>query len=91
MRIEVALSAADGVGEGPFWDEAEQALWWVDIAGRGSRRRASSQRSRRRKIFGLGGAGCLRELIVAVRALPVDTKATRLITEVRKLKPQSCQ
>ena len=38
-----------------------------------------------------GGAGCLRELIVAVRALPVDTKATRLITEVRKLKPQSCQ
>ena len=38
-----------------------------------------------------GGAGRLRELIVAVRALPVDTKATRLITEVRKLKPQSCQ
>ena len=38
MRIEVALSAADGVGEGPFWDEAEQALWWVDIAGRSVQR-----------------------------------------------------
>ena len=29
---------ADGVGEGPFWDEAEQALWWVDIAGRSVQR-----------------------------------------------------
>ena len=38
MRIEVALGAADGVGEGPFWDEAEQALWWVDIAGRSVQR-----------------------------------------------------
>lgn len=38
MRIEVAVSAADGVGEGPFWDEVEQALWWVDIAGRSVQR-----------------------------------------------------
>ena len=38
MRIEVALAAADGVGEGPFWDEAAQTLWWVDIAGKAVRR-----------------------------------------------------
>ena len=38
MRIEVAVGAADGVGEGPFWDEVEQALWWVDIAGRSVQR-----------------------------------------------------
>lgn len=38
MRIEVALAAADGVGEGPFWDAAGQALWWVDIAGKAVRR-----------------------------------------------------
>lgn len=38
MRIEVALDARDGVGEGPFWDEAEQALWWVDIAGKAVQR-----------------------------------------------------
>ena len=35
MRIEIAVDARDGVGEGPFWDEAEQALWWVDILGQG--------------------------------------------------------
>ena len=35
MRIEVAVDARDGVGEGPFWDEQEQALWWVDITGQG--------------------------------------------------------
>lgn len=38
MRIEVALAAADGVGEGPFWDAAGQALWWVDIAGKAVQR-----------------------------------------------------
>lgn len=34
MRVEVALEARNGVGEGPFWDEAAQALWWVDITGK---------------------------------------------------------
>lgn len=34
MRIEVAVDARDGVGEGPFWDEIEAQLWWVDISGR---------------------------------------------------------
>ena len=34
MRIEIAVDARDGVGEGPFWDDADQALWWVDILGK---------------------------------------------------------
>ena len=34
MRIEIAVQAQDGVGEGPFWDEREQTLWWVDIVGK---------------------------------------------------------
>ncbi|HEX6014706.1 MAG TPA: SMP-30/gluconolactonase/LRE family protein [Geminicoccaceae bacterium] len=34
MRVEIALDARNGVGEGPFWDELEQALWWVDIVGK---------------------------------------------------------
>jgi sugar lactone lactonase YvrE len=34
MRVEVAVDARNGVGEGPFWDAAEQALWWVDITGK---------------------------------------------------------
>lgn len=34
MRVEIALDARNGVGEGPFWDEREQRLWWVDITGR---------------------------------------------------------
>ncbi len=34
MRIEVALDARNGVGEGPFWHDAAQALWWVDITGK---------------------------------------------------------
>lgn len=34
MRVEAALDARNGVGEGPFWDEAAQALWWVDITGK---------------------------------------------------------
>ncbi|MFZ1429792.1 MAG: SMP-30/gluconolactonase/LRE family protein [Geminicoccaceae bacterium] len=38
MRVEVAVNARDGVGEGPFWDEAAQALWWVDITGKAVRR-----------------------------------------------------
>ena len=31
MRIEIALDARNGVGEGPFWDDAENVLFWVDI------------------------------------------------------------
>lgn len=38
MRIEVAVISRDGVGEGPFWDEAAQALWWVDITGKAVQR-----------------------------------------------------
>lgn len=34
MRIEIAVAAEDGVGEGPFWDDIEQELWWVDISGK---------------------------------------------------------
>jgi sugar lactone lactonase YvrE len=34
MRIEIAVDARDGVGEGPFWDEVEGELWWVDISGK---------------------------------------------------------
>ena len=34
MRIEIAVDAANGVGEGPFWDDVEQELWWVDISGK---------------------------------------------------------
>lgn len=34
MRIEIAVEAGDGVGEGPFWDEIENELWWVDISGK---------------------------------------------------------
>src|SRR6187431_2029987 len=34
MQVEVALDARNGVGEGPFWDDAAQALWWVDITGK---------------------------------------------------------
>jgi sugar lactone lactonase YvrE len=31
MEIEIALDVRNGVGEGPFWDEAGQRLLWVDI------------------------------------------------------------
>lgn len=34
MQAEIALDAKDGVGEGPFWDDAEATLWWVDIPGK---------------------------------------------------------
>jgi sugar lactone lactonase YvrE len=31
MRIEIAVDARNGVGEGPWWDDADGTLWWVDI------------------------------------------------------------
>ncbi|MEM7023828.1 MAG: SMP-30/gluconolactonase/LRE family protein [Pseudomonadota bacterium] len=34
MTIEIALAAGNGVGEGPFWDDQEGRLWWVDITGK---------------------------------------------------------
>lgn len=34
MRVEIARDSRNGVGEGPFWDDTEGALWWVDIPGR---------------------------------------------------------
>jgi sugar lactone lactonase YvrE len=34
MRVEIAVDAKNGVGEGPFWDDREGRLWWVDIPGR---------------------------------------------------------
>jgi sugar lactone lactonase YvrE len=34
MRVEIALDCRDDVGEGPFWDAAAEALWWVDIPGK---------------------------------------------------------
>jgi sugar lactone lactonase YvrE len=33
MRIEIAVDAGNGVGEGPFWDARAGELWWVDIPG----------------------------------------------------------
>ena len=47
MRIEIAVDARDGVGEGPFWDEAEQALWWVDILGKAVQRWSPATGERR--------------------------------------------
>ncbi len=38
MQIEIAVDAQDGVGEGPFWDDDENELWWVDISGKRLRR-----------------------------------------------------
>lgn len=34
MAVEIALAAGCGVGEGPFWDDQEGRLWWVDITGK---------------------------------------------------------
>ena len=32
--VRLELGAADGTGESIVWDEAGEALWWVDITGR---------------------------------------------------------
>lgn len=37
--ITLIAATADIVGEGPLWDVAEQALYWVDIVGRALHRR----------------------------------------------------
>lgn len=34
MQIDIAVDAKNGVGEGPFWDDIDGALYWVDIAGK---------------------------------------------------------
>jgi len=34
LTIECVVDARALVGEGPLWDEVEQALWWTDIKGR---------------------------------------------------------
>ena len=48
MQVEIALDVRNGVGEGPFWDEAEQALFWVDITeGEALRWRPASGELRR--------------------------------------------
>jgi sugar lactone lactonase YvrE len=31
--VEIVLDARSGVGEGPFWDDRDNSLWWVDITG----------------------------------------------------------
>lgn len=31
--VQIVLDARCGVGEGPFWDDRQGALWWVDITG----------------------------------------------------------
>ncbi|HMR31524.1 MAG TPA: SMP-30/gluconolactonase/LRE family protein [Geminicoccaceae bacterium] len=31
--MRIVLDARNAVGEGPFWDDREGALWWVDIVG----------------------------------------------------------
>src|SRR4051794_34554411 len=48
MRVEIAVDARDGVGEGPFWDETAQALWWVDIPGKAVLRWVPATGERRR-------------------------------------------
>ena len=34
MKIDIAVDAQNGVGEGPYWDDIEQTLYWVDISGK---------------------------------------------------------
>jgi sugar lactone lactonase YvrE len=71
MRIEVALDARDGVGEGPFWDEVEGALWWVDIVGRAVQRwQPATGDHRRWPMLDFPSAVVLRErggLLLAMR------------------------
>lgn len=33
VAVDIVLDARNGVGEGPFWDDRQQALWWTDITG----------------------------------------------------------
>ena len=34
MKTSVAFDAGNSVGESPFWSDAEQSLYWVDIIGK---------------------------------------------------------
>lgn len=33
MKVLLELDAKAVLGEGPYWDEQEKKLYWVDIAG----------------------------------------------------------
>lgn len=48
MTIELAVDCRNQLGEGPIWDIHEQALYWVDIAGRKLQRFDIASRSVRR-------------------------------------------
>jgi sugar lactone lactonase YvrE len=71
MRIEIAVDAEDGVGEGPFWDEVEGGLWWVDISGKRLHRwRPATGDRQDRELEDFASAVVLREkggLLLAMR------------------------
>ena len=46
LAIEALSAPADLLGEGPVWDAEQQALYWVDVAGRALRRRRGGALSR---------------------------------------------
>ena len=48
MRVEIAVREAFTLGESPFWDDAAQALWWVDIRAPAIHRWSPSSGERRR-------------------------------------------
>ncbi len=61
-RVEIALAAANGVGESPHWSADEQALYWVDITGRAIERfEPATQKHDRWPVAGFPEAFALRE------------------------------